>query len=288
MWITPETSCKACYPPSRHNCICRATRRWRRSCASSRATVRTCVAASALQACCPHLTPSPCYFDADAAQLGVFLSPECNVSAIASAVVARDSASRDVSGASRRRASSATSFTAAGDDTDEPSQSEQFVERLDGAVQRIDRVISEHIGEHHATLLDQVGSVDELQGHVTSVQSSVGQLKQLVHSLQALVREQHENLRDTIQRYRNVEQCGDIVRRVLRFQQLSDRVLSSDLNHADASSTGAWRKMGVDLRGREAERDGLSGSRNQGDGGAGAGRELRGAKCCANKAASYA
>ncbi|EGZ20777.1 hypothetical protein PHYSODRAFT_493513 [Phytophthora sojae] len=158
------------------------------------------------------------------AQLGVFLSPECNVSAIASAVVARDSASRDVSGASRRRASSATSFTAAGDDTDEPSQSEQFVERLDGAVQRIDRVISEHIGEHHATLLDQVGSVDELQGHVTSVQSSVGQLKQLVHSLQALVREQHENLRDTIQRYRNVEQCGDIVRRVLRFQQLSDRV----------------------------------------------------------------
>ncbi|KAL3668357.1 hypothetical protein V7S43_006447 [Phytophthora oleae] len=169
------------------------------------------------------------------AQLGVFLSPECNVSAIASAVVARDSASRDVSGASRHRASSSTSFNVSADDPEEPSQSEQFVERLDSAVNRIDRVISEHIGEHHSTLLDQVGSVDELQGHVTSVQSSVGQLKQSVHSLQALVREQHDNLRDTIQRYRNVEQCGDIVRRVLRFQQLSDRVLGSELNHVDTT-----------------------------------------------------
>ncbi|KAK1941692.1 Conserved oligomeric Golgi complex subunit 5 [Phytophthora citrophthora] len=168
-------------------------------------------------------------------QLGVFLSPECNVSAIASAVVARDSASRDVSGTSRLRTSSSNSFNVAGDELEEPSQSEQFVERLDGAVNRIDRVISEHIGEHHATLLDQVGSVDELQGHVTSVQSSVGQLKQSVHSLQALVREQHDNLRDTIQRYRNVEQCGDIVRRVLRFQQLSDRVLGSELNHVDVT-----------------------------------------------------
>ncbi|EEY61333.1 conserved oligomeric Golgi complex subunit 5, putative [Phytophthora infestans T30-4] len=161
------------------------------------------------------------------AQLGVFLSPDCNVSAIASSVVARDSASRDVSGNSRLRSSSSTSFTLT-EDLDESSQSEQFVERLDGAVKRIDRVISEHIGEHHATLLDQVGSVDELQDHVTSVQSSVGQLKQSVHSLHALVREQHENLRDTIQRYRNVEQCGDIVRRVLRFQQLSDRVLGQN------------------------------------------------------------
>ncbi|GMF17272.1 unnamed protein product [Phytophthora lilii] len=184
----------------------------------------------------------------DAAQLGVFLSPECNVSAIASAVVARDSASRDVSGTTRRRASSG-SFGAAADDLDEPSQSEQFVEKLDGAVQRIDRVISEHIGEHHATLLDQVGSVDELQGHVTSVQSSVGQLKQSVHSLEALVREQHENLRDTIQRYRNVEQCGDIVRRVLRFQQLSDRVLGSELSHADASATGVAAENGSGLTG---------------------------------------
>ncbi|ETI56575.1 hypothetical protein F441_00912 [Phytophthora nicotianae CJ01A1] len=182
------------------------------------------------------------------AQLGVFLSPECNVSAIASSVVARDSASRDVSGTSRLRASSSTGFTAA-DDLDEPSQSEQFVERLDGAVQRIDRVISEHIGEHHATLLDQVGSVDELQGHVTSVQSSAGQLKQSVHSLQALVRELHENLRDTIQRYRNVEQCGDIVRRVLRFQQLSDRVLGSELNHVDKTSTGAVVENGSGLSG---------------------------------------
>ncbi|OWZ16665.1 Conserved oligomeric Golgi complex subunit [Phytophthora megakarya] len=162
------------------------------------------------------------------AQLGVFLSPECNVSAIASAVVARDSASRDNNASARHRAGS-SSFAPPSSDIENPShQSEQFVERLDGAVQRIDRVISEHIGEHHATLLDQVGSVDELQGHVTSVQSSVGQLKQSVHSLQALVSEQHENLRDTIQRYRNVEQCGDIVRRVLRFQQLSDRVLGQN------------------------------------------------------------
>ncbi|KAF1795026.1 Conserved oligomeric Golgi complex subunit 5 [Phytophthora cactorum] len=182
------------------------------------------------------------------AQLGVFLSPDCNVSAIASAVVARDSASRDVSGTSRLRTISSTSFTSI-DDLDVPSQSEQFVRRLDGAVQRIDRVISEHIGEHHATLLDQVGSVDELQDHVTSVQSSVGQLKLSVHSLQALVREQHENLRDIIQRYRNVEQCGDIVRRVLRFQQLSDRVLGSELNHVDATSTGATVDNGSGLTG---------------------------------------
>ncbi|KAF4144517.1 Golgi transport complex subunit 5 [Phytophthora infestans] len=182
------------------------------------------------------------------AQLGVFLSPDCNVSAIASSVVARDSASRDVSGNSRLRSSSSTSFTLT-EDLDESSQSEQFVERLDGAVKRIDRVISEHIGEHHATLLDQVGSVDELQDHVTSVQSSVGQLKQSVHSLHALVREQHENLRDTIQRYRNVEQCGDIVRRVLRFQQLSDRVLGSELNRADATSNKVSVENGCGLTG---------------------------------------
>ncbi|KAG7378725.1 Conserved oligomeric Golgi complex subunit [Phytophthora pseudosyringae] len=201
---------------------------------------------AALSSTTNNLYVSP---SANAAQLGVFLSADCNVSAIASSVVARDSASRDVSGASRHRASSATSFTAAADDVDEPSQSEQFVGRLDGAVQRIDRVISEHIGEHHATLLDQVGSVDELQGHVTSVQSSVGQLKQSVHSLEALVREQHENLRDTIQRYRNVEQCGDIVRRVLRFQQLSDRVLGSELSHVDATSTGSAVESGGGLAG---------------------------------------
>ncbi|KAF4320702.1 hypothetical protein G195_005123 [Phytophthora kernoviae 00238/432] len=126
----------------------------------------------------------------------------------------------------------------------DPSQSEQFVERLDAAVQRIDRVISEHIGEHHATLLNRVGSVDELQNHVTSVQSSMGQLKQSVHSLEAQVREQHENLRDTIQRYCNVEQCGEIVRRVLRFQQLSDRVLGSELNHVDTSATGGVVESG--------------------------------------------
>ncbi|RLN78150.1 hypothetical protein BBJ28_00007987 [Nothophytophthora sp. Chile5] len=143
--------------------------------------------------------------------------------------------------------SRAPSFVTAGDDPEEPSQSEQFVERLDAAVLRIDRVISEHIGEHHTTLLEQVGSVDELQSHVTSVQSSVGHLKQAVHALETQVRDQHQSLRETIQRHRNVEQCGDIVRRVLRFQQLADRVLGSALNHGDGNANGATAEAGGSL-----------------------------------------
>ncbi|CAH0487344.1 unnamed protein product [Peronospora farinosa] len=183
------------------------------------------------------------------AQLGVFLSSNCNVNAIASVIVARDSTSHDVSGSSRRRASFTTNDIATNEDPDGLSQLEQFLERLDNAVQRIDRVISEHIGEHHATLLDQVSSVDELQDHVMSVQSSVGQLKQSVHLLESQVREQHEELRDAIQRYRNVEQCGDIVRRVLRFQQLSDRVIGSELNQVDAASTEMVVETGSSLIG---------------------------------------
>ncbi|KAL7687133.1 putative oligomeric Golgi complex subunit 5 protein [Plasmopara halstedii] len=162
---------------------------------------------------------------------------DCNVSAIASAVVAQDSTSPDIIGASRLSASSNTSLVASADEIDEPSESEKFVQRLESAVQSIDRVISEHIGEHHATLLEQVSSVDELQDQFELVRKAVSQYKYSVHSLQAQVREQHENLRDTIQRYRNVEQCGDIVQRVLRFQHLSDRVLKSELNEADATST---------------------------------------------------
>ncbi|CAI5732664.1 unnamed protein product [Hyaloperonospora brassicae] len=177
------------------------------------------------------------------AQLSVFLSPECDVSAIASAVVAQDSASRDAIGASSRHTSASS---ATYDKEDDLSKSEHFVKRLDSAVERIDRVISEHIGEHHATLLGQVGSVDELLSHVTLVQSSVGDLKQSVHSLETLMREQHAHLRDTIQSYRNVEQCGDIVRRVLRFQQLSDRALGSELYQENVDA--ALTKEAVDSR----------------------------------------
>ncbi|CAI5731430.1 unnamed protein product [Peronospora destructor] len=181
------------------------------------------------------------------AQLGVFLSSNCNVNAIASAIVARESTLHNVSGSSRRRASFTTNDTATNEDSDGLSQLEQFVERLDNAVQRIDRVISEHIGEHYATLLDQVSSVDELQDHVMSVQSSVRQMKQSVHLVESQVREQHEELRDAIQRYRNVEQCGDIVRQVLRFQQLSDRVLGSELNQVDATSMEVMVETGSSL-----------------------------------------
>ncbi|KAI9905691.1 hypothetical protein PsorP6_013740 [Peronosclerospora sorghi] len=168
------------------------------------------------------------------AQLSVFLSPECDVSAIASAVVGRDSSLRDVCDSPRGRTSSVRTST---DNLNETSESERFVKRLDDAVHRIDHVIAEHVGDHHASLLDQVGSVDELQSHVMSVKSSVGKLNQSVHSLETLVRKQHENLRHTILRYRNIQQCGDIVRRVLRFQQLFDRVIGSKLNQIDATST---------------------------------------------------
>lgn len=176
------------------------------------------------------------------AELSVFLSPDCNESAIASAIVAHDSTSRDISGASRLFTKPASSFLSATDELDKPSQSQKFVERLDRVVQRIDRVISDHIGEHHATLLEQVSSVDELQGHVALIQKSVGQFKQSVYSLQTQVREQHEDLRDTIQRYRNVEQCGDILRHVLRFQQLSDRVIESELDKVDTLTESIDKK----------------------------------------------
>ncbi|CAH0476499.1 unnamed protein product [Peronospora belbahrii] len=181
------------------------------------------------------------------AQMSVFLSPNCDVSAIASAVVARDSASRDGNGFAERRTSSMTSLATKNEEVEETNQCEKFVERLNGAAQRIDRVISKHIGEHHATLLDQVGSVDEMQSHLTLVQSSVGHLKESVQSLETLVREKHENLRDTIQRYRNIKRCGDIVQRLLRFQNLSDRLLGSDLNQVDAILTGVAVENGSGL-----------------------------------------
>lgn len=171
---------------------------------------------------------------ASAADLGVFLSADCNVSAIASAVVARDSASPGLDRSDAFRRSSIASLDESGG---APSHSEQFIQRIDEAVHRIDRVISEHVTEHHMELLGQVGSVDGLQGQVSSVQSSVQHLKSAVDALETNVREQHRKLQVTIQKHRNVEQCGEIVRRVLRFHQLSERVLGSPLATAGLLST---------------------------------------------------
>jgi hypothetical protein len=155
------------------------------------------------------------------------------VSAIASSVVARDSAA-DRSEAYRR------SSIASLDEADgAPSHSEQFIQRIDEAVRRIDRVIGEHVTEHHMELLGQVGSVDGLQGQVSSVQTSVQHLKGAVDALETTVREQHRKLQVTIQKHRNVEQCGEIVRRVLRFNQLSERVLGSPLATVGLLSTSA-------------------------------------------------
>lgn len=176
------------------------------------------------------------------ADLGVFLSPDCSVSAIASAVVARDAAAGS-EGAFRR--GSVASLDEAGG---APSHSELFIQRIDEAVGRIDRVIGEHVTEHHTELLDQVGSVDGLQNQVAAVQASVQHLKSAVDSLEAGVREQHRNLQATIQKHRNVEQCGEIVRRVLRFHQLSERALVSPLAASGAliaTTGGATRSTNL-------------------------------------------
>ncbi|TDH72249.1 uncharacterized protein CCR75_003262 [Bremia lactucae] len=150
------------------------------------------------------------------AHLRVFLRADCNVSAIASAVIARGSTSEP-----------RTSSLSVDDDIHEPRESDEFVKCLDTAVHRIDRVIADHVGEHHATLLDQVSSVDELKTHLAGVKSSVTHLQQSIQTLQTQVCAQQAHLRNTLQQYRNIEQCSDLVRHVLRFQHLSKRVLTS-------------------------------------------------------------
>lgn len=165
------------------------------------------------------------------AQLSAFLSPDCNGSAIASALVAQDSTATAAQDPRERRHSVSSGQDAA-------SYSEQFIQRIDHAMHRIDRAITEHVSEHHGSLLDQVGSVDGMQSNVTTVQSSVRHLKHAVHDLEALVTQQQQTLQSSIQKHRNVEKCGDLVRRLLRFHQLSDRVLNSSLNQTSATSNG--------------------------------------------------
>ncbi|TMW57322.1 hypothetical protein Poli38472_003247 [Pythium oligandrum] len=166
------------------------------------------------------------------AQLSVFLASDCNVSAIASEVVAKDSAgSNGATDAARQRAQSFSLY-------DGGSNSERFIQRIDDVVQRIDRVITEHISEHHTALLEHVGSVDGLQGQVASIQGSVHVVKQVVHDLEATVRAQHDRLARDIQKHRNVEKCGELVRRLLRFQQLAERVLGSSVGDGKANGSG--------------------------------------------------
>lgn len=170
------------------------------------------------------------------AQLGVFLALDCNVSTIASEIVGRDSSS--VGTHDRKQLQHRSSGCP---DDQESSHSERFIQRIDDAVRKIDRVITDHIGDNHSALLDQVGSVDDLQDHVTSVQSSVYHLKHAVYDLEALVKSQHQKLQTNIQKHRNVDKCGEILRRVLRYNQLSERVLGSSLSAAVAGSHARLR-----------------------------------------------
>ncbi|DBA03896.1 TPA: hypothetical protein N0F65_004586 [Lagenidium giganteum] len=165
------------------------------------------------------------------AQLGVFLAPDCNVSAIASQVVATDASHENGERDQGRRSHSVSS--------NDPSYSERFVDKLQDTVVKIDRAITEHISEHHMELLEQVGSVDGLQTQVSAVQSSVYQLKHSVHDLERMVQQQHDKLSVSIRKHRQVEKCNDIVRRLLRYHQLSERILSSPLAHAPHKPAGA-------------------------------------------------
>lgn len=159
---------------------------------------------------------SPC-----TAQLGVFFAPDCSVSAIASDVVARDA---------QQRQSATTTAAAAASGPGGASHSERFVLRLDDAVRRIDRAISEHIGANHGALLQHAGSADALQHRVTDVQASVRQLQLAATDLEAVVAAQHRSLRASLHKHRNVDKCADLLRRMLRYHQLSERVLGSSLS----------------------------------------------------------
>ncbi|KAJ0395842.1 hypothetical protein ATCC90586_009604 [Pythium insidiosum] len=175
------------------------------------------------------------------AQLGVFLSPDCSVSAIASEVVAKDSAASKKSSKGETeplQRGRGVSFSGAGAG-DVASHSERFIQRIDQAVHQIDRVITEHISEHHMSLLDQVGSVDALQEDVASIQASVEHVKRAVDDLEAKVRSQHDRLQRDIHKHRNVEACGDLVRRLLRFHQLHERVTESSVTLVNGASHAA-------------------------------------------------
>lgn len=161
----------------------------------------------------------------DAGELGVFLRAECNVSAIASQIVAKDSTATISAAADSARH---RGFSFHGNDSSGPgalsSHSERFIQRIDDAVQQIDRVMTDHVSENHSSLLDRVGSVDGLQKSVADIQSSVDHVKSAVNELEATVRQHHDRLQIDIHKHRNVEQCGELVRRLLRFHQLSERV----------------------------------------------------------------
>ncbi|GLE06302.1 hypothetical protein PINS_up015549 [Pythium insidiosum] len=89
------------------------------------------------------------------------------------------------------------------------------------------------------SLLDQVGSVDALQDDVASIQASVEHVKRAVDDLEAKVRTQHDRLQRDIHKHRNVEACGDLVRRLLRFHQLYERVTESNVGHANGGTHSA-------------------------------------------------
>lgn len=156
----------------------------------------------------------------------MFFAPDCNVSAIASEIVGRDAAAVT----SKQRASSSTVDDAFELGGQASSHSERFILRIDDAVRKIDRVITDHIGDNHSALLDQVGSADDLQRHVTAVQTSVAHLKVATADLEAVVKAQYAKLHASIEKHRNVDKCSEILRRLLRFSQLSERVLGSNLS----------------------------------------------------------
>ncbi|GAB9474746.1 Conserved oligomeric golgi complex subunit 5 [Globisporangium polare] len=178
------------------------------------------------------------------AQLGVFFAPDCNVSAIASEIVGRDASS--VVGKQQPQNGAASSSSGFGLNGRDSSHSERFIQRMDDAVRKIDRVITEHIGDNHSALLDQVGSVDDLQDHVTSVQSSVHHLKHAVCDLETLVKTQQQKLQVSIQKHRNVDKCGEILRRMLCYNQLAERVTGSTLSVVTGPSTSRGRAVSTD------------------------------------------
>ncbi|EQC35821.1 hypothetical protein SDRG_06575 [Saprolegnia diclina VS20] len=134
-------------------------------------------------------------------ELKVFVAPEVPVTEIASAIIASDAKPTKDASAS--------------------SGSEEFLQKLSVAIQHIDSSIETYVSASHMELLRQVGSVDGLKQHVTTLHSDVTDVKHAIDRMDNDVQKVRRVLSRTIQQLRNVDTCSSIVQRLLRFQTLA-------------------------------------------------------------------
>ncbi|KDO30146.1 hypothetical protein SPRG_05338 [Saprolegnia parasitica CBS 223.65] len=152
-------------------------------------------------------------------ELKVFVAPEVPVTEIASAIIASDAKATK--------------------DTSASSGSEEFLQKLSVAIQHIDSSIETYVSASHMELLRQVGSVDGLKQHVTTLHSDVSDVKHAIDRMDNDVHKVRRVLSRTIQQLRNVDTCSSIVQRLLRFQTLAHglRALSPIVLAAPADDT---------------------------------------------------